>query len=80
MKDILKFIIFIILMIFIIPWLSFWFAYFMGWICKLVIGQQLITGLALLGITLPVDKIPLLAGTLGWIGGYFKVIHYNTSK
>lgn len=52
----------------------------MGWICKLVIGQQLIIGFALLGITLPVDKIPLLAGTLGWIGSYFKVIRYNTSK
>lgn len=80
MKGFLKFMIAITLAIFIIPWLSFWLAYFMGWICKLVIGQQLVAGFALLGITLPIDKIPLLAGTLGWIGSYFKTSYYKTSQ
>lgn len=68
----------IFVLLFIIPWLSFWTAYFTGWITKIVIGKYLVEGFALLGITLPLDKIPLLAGIFGWIGGFFKTL--NTSK
>lgn len=62
--------------IFIAPWLSFWLAYFGGWVAKIVIGNYLVKGFALFGITMPIDKIPLAAGILGWIGGFFK----NTIK
>jgi len=67
----------IIAFIFILPWIAFWLAYFGGWITKILIGKQLVNGFALIGITLPIEKIPLLAGTLGWIGGFFKAINTN---
>lgn len=70
----------IIFIVFIAPWISFWLAYFGGWIAKLLIGNYLVEGFALVGITLPIDKIPLLAGTLGWIGGFFKATKLNTNK
>ena len=82
MKNILKIILIIlgvIALIFILPWIAFWLAYFGGWIAKILIGKQLVNGFALIGITLPIDKIPLLAGTLGWIGGFFKAINTNTN-
>lgn len=64
-----------IITIFIAPWFIFWIAYFGGWIAKITIGKQLIAGLAMLNIDLPLNKIPLLAATLGWIGGFFKTIN-----
>ena len=73
-------IILIIITIFICPFISFWIAYFGGWIAKILIGKQLVNGFALIGIILPLDKIPLLAGTLGWIGGFFKTINHNYNK
>lgn len=68
----------IIVIIFIAPWLSFWLAYFGGWIAKITIGKYLVSGFSLIGLNLSIDSIPLLAGTLGWIGGFFKAI--STSK
>ena len=62
----------IIAAIFIIPWFSFWLSYFGGWIAKIVIGKYLVEGFSFLGITVPLEKIPLIAGVLGWIGSFFK--------
>lgn len=63
----------------IIPFISFWLAYFGGWICSLVIGNVLTEGLNTLFNTtyFTKDIIPICAGTLGWIGGYFKSTHTN---
>ena len=62
----------IIATIFIIPWVNFWLSYFGGWIAKIVIGKYLVEGFSFLGITVPLEKIPLIAGVLGWIGSFFK--------
>lgn len=62
----------IIATIFVIPWASFWLSYFSGWIAKMVIGKYLVEGFSFLGITVPLEKIPLIAGALGWIGSFFK--------
>jgi hypothetical protein len=62
------------------PWLIFWFAYLGGYFAKLFIGEQLVTGLALLGINISIEQIPLIAGTLGWIGGFFKAISFSKPK
>lgn len=73
--DILKFmgaIFLIIALIFIEPWLIFWLCYFSGWLAKILIGKYLIAGFNLFNISITLDKIPLLAGTLGWIGSFFK--------
>lgn len=58
----------------ILPFISFWLAYFGGWLCSLVIGDVLAEGLNSLFNTthFSKDMIPLCAATLGWIGGYFK--------
>lgn len=60
--------------IIIAPFISFWLAYFGGWLCSLVIGDVLAKGLNSLFNTthFTKDMIPLCAATLGWIGGYFK--------
>lgn len=71
----------VVLVLFIQPWLSFWLAYFCGWIAKLVIGKYLVAGLALLKFDIPLDKIPLVAGVLGWVGSFFKsTINLNKNK
>lgn len=69
----------IVIFIFIEPWLFFWLAYFGGWIAKITIGKYLIEGLGILGITVPLGKIPLIAGVLGWIGGFFKNISSSSN-
>ena len=64
----------------LLPFLSFWLCYFGGWIAKILIGKHLVAGLACLGITIPLDQIPLLAATLGWIGGFFKTVSASRTK
>ena len=66
----------------IIPFISFWLAYFGGWICSLVIGNVLTEGLnALFNTTyFTKDMIPICAATLGWIGGYFKSTSVKTKE
>ena len=61
-------------LVIILPFISFWLAYFGGWLCSLVIGDILASGLNALFNTahFTKDMIPLCAATLGWIGGYFK--------
>jgi len=51
--------------------IGFGVCYLMGIIAKITIGKFLVDGFALLNITIPLDKIPLLAGTFGWIGSFF---------
>ena len=61
-------------LVIILPFISFWLAYFGGWLCSLVIGDALANGLNTLFNTTHFTKdiIPLCAATFGWIGGYFK--------
>lgn len=76
-SSIVTLIITIFLLIFIVPLLVFWISYFVGWISKIFIGKYLVEGFALVGINLPLNKIPLLAGCLGWIASFF--VHRNNS-
>lgn len=79
---ILAFIGLIILILFVQPWLSFWLFYLGGWIASKVIGVKLVEGLTIFGIMIPISKIPLLSGTLGWIGSFFRSYKniMNTNK
>ena len=54
------------------PFIIFWVSYIGGYFVKWLIGNILIQGLVLFGITLPLEKIPLACGTLGFIASYFK--------
>ena len=67
-----------VLIIFAAPFLQFWIAYFVGWISKLVIGKYLMAGFAILNIDLPLDKIPLVSGCLGWIASFFMHFKQNS--
>lgn len=69
-----------ILILIISPWIIFWIAYFGGWIASGLIGEQLVAGFALFGLDIPINKIPLIAGCLGWIGGYFKTYNVRNNK
>lgn len=66
----------------IMPFITFWLAYFGGWICSLVIGNVLTEGLNTLFNTtyFTKDMIPICAATLGWIGGYFKYTSVKTKE
>jgi hypothetical protein len=71
----------IIIMFILEPFLIFWISYFGGWLAKLMIGSHLIKGLNLLHIAIELNQIPLLAGTLGWIGAFFhNIINSNNNK
>ena len=61
----------IIIILFIFPWLSFWFGYFCGWLSKITIGKYLVEGFSLVGLTIPLNKVPLLSGVIGWVACFF---------
>ena len=56
------------------PMLSFFICYFGGWLCKITFGQTLCHALnTLFNVSFfTPEKIPLMAGALGWIGNYFR--------
>lgn len=58
----------------IMPFISFWLAYFGGWIAKLVIGTKLAAALNILFNTtyFTAEMLPMVAGALGWVGSFFK--------
>ena len=64
----------IVFLIVIEPFVYFWFAYLGGWIASITIGNILATGLnTMFNVAwFTKDMIPLCAGTLGWIGSFFK--------
>lgn len=65
----------LIIYVIIAPFLVFWLSYVGGIIAQFVIGKVLVNGLALIGINIGINQIPLLAGTLGWIASFFKGIN-----
>lgn len=67
----------------VMPFVSFWLAYFGGWVTSLVIGDTLANALNTLFNTtyFTKDIIPMCAGALGWVGGYFKASNnFNLNK
>ena len=67
---------------FFIPILSFFLTYIGGWICKVTFGSTLCHALnTLFNVTyFEPNKLPLMAGALGWIGGYFKSVNLSSLK
>lgn len=72
----------IIATVLVLPFISFWLCYFGGWVASITIGNILTDGLNTLFQTtwFTKDMIPLRAGTLGWIGSYFKTSNLGKSK
>ena len=78
--SVVGFIALIIVLLIVSPWIAFWLAYLGGWFAKILIGEHLVKGFAMIGIAISTEKIPLIAGTLGWIGGYFKSVNYASKS
>ena len=67
---------FLIVVIIIQPALLFWLGYLRGWLAKLVIGTKLVTAINMVfGTAFTADMLPMIGGALGWIGGFFKLVH-----
>lgn len=64
------------------PMITFWFAYFGGWILQQFVGATLINGMNLMFNTtrFTVDMIPLTCATLAVVGSYFKSHQTNNNK
>ena len=62
----------IVLIIIFSPFINFILCYFTGWLIKITFGAILCNGLALIGINLSPSSLPLLCGTLGVVGSFFK--------
>lgn len=62
--------------------ITFGLGYFGGWLAKITIGSKLIEGLNLLFNTDYFDKnmLPMIGGTLSWIGNFFKAYNFNSKK
>lgn len=72
----------VIMLVLVIPFISFWISYFGGWITSIIIGDTLCNALNILFNTayFTKDMIPMMAGALGWIGGFFKSHSSSSSK
>ena len=72
----------IIGVILILPFISFWLSYFGGWLTKITIGNTLVKALNILFNTsyFRAEMLPLMAGALGWIGGFFKTVYSVKNK
>lgn len=57
---------------FIMPFISFGLGWLSGWIIQITIGSSIVNGLALIGVNLPLDRLPLFFGTLAIIANFFK--------
>lgn len=70
---ILSFIISAVIFAVLLPIVSFWLTYFIGWLCSLAIGDVLVQGLNTLFNTTHFTEeiLPICAGTVGWLGGLF---------
>ena len=77
---IISIIVIIIIMVFIAPLITFWCAYLGGWIAKVTIGKYIVAGFKMFGITMPIDKIPLVAGFIGWLGSFFTTINSSSNS
>lgn len=64
----------VIVIIIFAPFIGFIMSYFTGWLIKITFGPTLCKGLAILGLAIVPEQLPLMCGTLGVIGSFFKSI------
>jgi len=75
--EILGIIFLVIIAFFISPFLNFIGGWISGWLIKITIGQTIVSGLALVGLNLPLDKFPLFFGTLAVIASFFHTPNFS---
>lgn len=69
-----------IILFFIMPFVWFFGGWISGWLIKITIGQSIISGLALMGLNLSLDKLPLFFGTIAVIASFFKTTQTDFKK
>lgn len=69
-------IVMVMIVMLLTPFLTFWCGWLSGWLAKLVIGVPLCNAMnTLFNVAyFTPDKLPLIGGALGWIGGFFKSV------
>lgn len=79
---ILGLIVLAIMLILLSPLIDFWICYFGGWLAKIFVGDKLAAALNILFNTTYFTKnmLPMMAGALGWIGGFFKNVNFANRK
>lgn len=72
----------VIALIVFAPMISFFISYFGGWLCKITFGNILCNSLNTLfnTKTFVPENLPIIAGALGWIAGFFKSINMGKNK
>lgn len=72
----------VIALIIFAPMISFFISYFGGWLCKITFGNILCNSLNTLfnTKTFVPENLPIIAGALGWISGFFKSINMCKNK
>lgn len=70
----------VIIAFFVTPFITFIGGWISGWLIKITIGQSVVNGLALLGLTIPLEKFPLFFGTLATIACFFHTPNINTKS
>ena len=74
-------VLFVIVCIILSPFISFIGGWIAGWLIKVLLGPTIVSGLALVGFNLPLDKFPLFFGTLAVIASFFHTMTpTSTSK
>ena len=57
---------------FLQPFIIFWLGYLAGLIVKITIGMKILETFSAFGILFPLNKIPVLTGTIAWFASFFK--------
>lgn len=72
----------VITLIIFAPMISFFISYFGGWLCKITFGDILCNSLNTLfnTKTFTPENLPIIAGALGWIAGFFKSVDLSKDK
>lgn len=69
-----------VILILVSPFIGFCSGWVTGWIIKVTFGDTMIKGLGLLGLNIAKESLPLVCGTLGVIGSFFKSTTVNRKK
>ena len=78
--EILELIFITIIAFFITPFISFAMGFLVGLIIKITIGANIVAGLGLVGLNIPLDSLPLFFATLTVIASFFNTTPSSINK
>lgn len=78
--EILELIFITIIAFFITPFISFAMGFLVGLIIKITIGANIVAGLGLVGLNIPLNSLPLFFATLTVIASFFNPTPSSINK